>query len=61
MRGKLARAHKLRAYVLPVEGTAALAALAARNMELHFNMQDATVFVSSDDGTATVTVQPLER
>lgn len=60
VRGKLARAHKLRACALSVDGTAALATLAARNMDLHFNIQDATVFVSSDTGTASVTLEPLE-
>lgn len=60
VRDKLTRVQdKLRTAILPVEGTQELAALAARNMVLHFNVQDATVYVSSDDGTATVTLEAL--
>lgn len=59
VRGKLARAHKLRAYALPAEGTAGLAELAARSMSLHINVQDATAFVSSDAGMASLVLQPL--
>lgn len=59
IRHKVARAHKLRAYSFSPDGTAALAALAERSMNLHINVQDATALVSSDAGMASVVVQPL--
>lgn len=59
IKGKLSRTRKLRAFSLSVEGTSALAGLAERSMDLHFSVQDATVFVSSDTGTATVTLEAL--
>lgn len=59
VRDKLTRAHKLRAYELPVEGTTALAALAERSMSLHIHVQDASAFVSSDEGTASISLQAL--
>lgn len=60
VRGKLARAQKLRAYALSVEGTATLAELAERNMRLHINVQDSTAYVSSDAGMATVSIEALQ-
>lgn len=61
VRDKLARvSDKLRATMLPVEGSQELAALAARNMVLHINVQDTIAYVSSDTGTATVTLEPLQ-
>lgn len=59
VRSKLARARKLQAFSLSVDGTAALAGLAARTMDLHINVDDATVFISSEAGTASVTLEPL--
>lgn len=59
VRGKLSRAAKLRAVALSVDGTTELAALAERAMTLHINVQDGTVFVSSDAGTATITIDAL--
>lgn len=59
IKNKVARARKLRTYALSVDGTTALAALAARAMSLHFNVQDGIVYVSSDNGTATVAIEPL--
>lgn len=57
---KLTRARgKLRVWALPAEDTLALAALAERSMSLHINVQDGTAFVSSDNGTASITVEPL--
>lgn len=59
MASKLERARNLKVYVLPVESTQKLAALADRNMILHFNMQDGTVWVSSDKGEAEIEIQAL--
>ncbi|NLN68007.1 MAG: YaeQ family protein [Alcaligenaceae bacterium] len=56
---KLERARNLKVYVLPVESTQKLAALADRNMILHFNRQDGTVWVSSDKGEAEIEIQAL--
>lgn len=56
---KLERARNLKVYVLPVESTQKLASLADRNMTLHFNVQDATVWVSSDKGDAQIEIQAL--
>lgn len=60
VRNRLARASKLRAYALSVDGTAALAELAERNMRLHINVQDNTAYVSSDAGMASVTLEELQ-
>lgn len=57
--GKLERARNLKVYVLPVESTQKLAALAGRNMILHFNVQDGTVWVSSDKGEADIEIKAL--
>lgn len=57
---KVARNPKLRAYVLDVDGTQALAALAERKMTLNINIQDDTLWVSSEAGEASVQVQRLE-
>lgn len=59
MASKLERARNLKVYVLPVESTQKLAALADRNMILHFNRQDGTVWVSSDKGEAEIEIQAL--
>lgn len=58
--GKLGRAQKLRVFMLDVEGTNALTALAARKMVLNINVQDDTVWVSSAEGEASVTVTRLK-
>ncbi len=60
VRAKVARAQKLRAYALSVDGTATLAELAERNMQLHINVQDDTAYVSSDAGMATVSIEALQ-
>ena len=60
IQGKLDRARKLGVFMLDVEGTAALAALATRKMALNINIQDSTVWISSDDGDATVIVSRLK-
>ena len=57
--GKLERARNLKVYVLPVESTQKLAALAGRNMIMHFNVQDGTVWVSSDKGEADIEIKAL--
>ncbi len=54
IRGKLNRANKLKAYSLSVDGTSALAELAERNMELNVNVQDATAWVTSQQGEANI-------
>ncbi|GAA4408121.1 hypothetical protein GCM10011450_25080 [Advenella faeciporci] len=59
MASKLERARNLKVYVLPVESTQKLAALADRNMILHFNRQDGTVWVSSDKAEAEIEIQAL--
>jgi len=45
---KLARSHKLTVIDLPQAGTRALAALAARNMQLQYTIQDGQVWVADD-------------
>ncbi|MFV9474053.1 YaeQ family protein [Advenella sp. RU8] len=57
--GKLERARNLKVYMLPMTSTQKLAALAGRNMSLHFNVQDGTVWVSSDKGEADIEIQAL--
>ena len=59
VKGKLERAQKLRVFVLDTEGTQALAALAARKMVLNINISDDTVWVSSEQGEASVTLSRL--
>lgn len=59
VKNKLSRAAKLRAFLLDVDGTQALAALAERKMVLNFNIQDESAWVSSDLGEATVVISRL--
>ncbi|MDN5842609.1 MAG: YaeQ family protein [Alcaligenaceae bacterium] len=59
VRHKLARARNLKVYMLPVEGTLALAALVERSMVLNANVQDAIVWVSGEKGEASLEVVPL--
>lgn len=59
IKNKVARARNLKVYALPAEATVALAALAERTMELHFNVQDGTVWVSAGKGEASVDVKAL--
>src|SRR3546814_2130813 len=59
VRQKLARARNLNVFVLPVDGTLALAALVERSMVLNVNVQDATVWVSAEKGEASLEVVPL--
>jgi len=56
---RLTRATNLSVYMLDTDGTAALAGLAERKMNLNVNMQDATAWVSGDAGEVTVQVQKL--
>ncbi len=60
VQGKLERAQKLRVFLLDVDGTQALAALAARKMVLNINVHDDTIWVSSDEGEASVVVSRLK-
>jgi len=61
VQGKVARARNLKVYILPADATQALAALARRTMTLHVNVQDATAWVSSDDGSVSLDVTALDR
>ncbi len=60
VQNKLDRSQKLRVFALDVDGTQALAALAARKMVLNINVQDDMVWVSSDEGEATLTIVRLK-
>lgn len=59
IKNKIARARNLKVYALPTAATLMLATLAQRTMTLHVNVQDATVWVSADNGEASIEVQPL--
>ncbi|MFA7668299.1 MAG: YaeQ family protein [Burkholderiaceae bacterium] len=59
VQGKLERADKLRVYLLDTEGTARLAEMAARKMELNINIQEGSAWVSNDAGEASVQVERL--
>lgn len=56
-KSKLARQEKLHVLYLPTESTDALAAMAARNMDLQFTIQDGQVWVSSTDSNVAITPQ----
>ncbi|NYT70560.1 YaeQ family protein [Pusillimonas noertemannii] len=60
VRSGLERARNLRVYVLDVDGSAELGRLAERKMALNINIQDASAWVSSEAGEATVKIQKLE-
>ncbi|MAK55560.1 MAG: hypothetical protein CML17_06920 [Pusillimonas sp.] len=60
VKSKLSRAQNLRVFCADVEGTQALAALAARKMVLNINVTDDTAWVSSELGEASVVVSRLE-
>ena len=57
---KLDRAQKLRVFMFDSEDTQNLAKLAARKMALNINVQDETVWVSSEQGEATVVVTQVK-
>ena len=57
MQGKVARLSKLAVYRLPSEAAPALAALAARSMDLQATIQDGVLSLSGDQGS--VMVEPL--
>jgi uncharacterized protein YaeQ len=59
LKSKLSRAENLRVFCVDVEGTQALAALAARKMVLNINVTDDTVWVLSEHGQASVMVSRL--
>lgn len=59
IKNKLARVRNLKVYALPADATLALAALAERNMALHINILDATAWVTSDKGEASIEIRPL--
>lgn len=60
VRNKLSRADKLHVFILDADSTQALARLAQRKMVLNVNVQDDTVWVSSDQGEATVQLVRLK-
>ena len=57
---KLARFPRLSVYQWDVQGTQDLAALAQRSMQLHLNIQDGQVWVSSEAGVAHLSLQVLK-
>lgn len=59
IKNKVARVSNLKVYALPVDATLALADLAERNMALHFNILDATVWLTSEKGEANIEVLSL--
>lgn len=59
IKNKVARVSNLKVYALPADATLALAALAERNMALHFNILDTTVWVTSEKGEANIEILPL--
>ncbi|HUH86864.1 MAG TPA: YaeQ family protein [Pusillimonas sp.] len=59
VQNKVARSDKLSVYILDAEETVALADLAARKMTLNINVQDADVWVSCDEGSASVHLRKL--
>ncbi|MEI2416293.1 YaeQ family protein [Orrella sp. JC864] len=59
IRGKLARARKLKVFGLPAASTAELAALAERTMTLNVSIDAGTAWVCAGKGEASIPVQPL--
>ena len=59
IKDKLTRVRNLQVYALDVAGTDALAALAERGMTINLNVQDDTVWASSEKGEATVEISHL--
>lgn len=57
VRNGLSRARNLSVYALDVEGSALLAKLAERKMALNINIQDASAWVSSETGEASLTIE----
>lgn len=60
IKNKVSRARKLKVYALPADSTATLATLAERSMTLNINIQDASAWVSSERGEASVEFRRLE-
>ena len=59
IKDKISRARNVQVYALDAAGTEALAALAERGMTINLNVQDGTVWASSDKGEATIEVSHL--
>ncbi|WP_321286840.1 YaeQ family protein [Alcaligenes phenolicus] len=59
IKDKISRARNIQVYALDAAGTDALAALAERGMTINLNIQDGTVWASSDKGEATIEVSHL--
>lgn len=57
---KLSRFNRLTVYQLDVQGTQDLAALAQRTMDLHLNIQDGHIWVSSETGEANLQLHVLK-
>lgn len=54
----MARLVNLRIFALDVEQTSALAALAARNMQLQCSIQDGQIWHTAGDGAQTALIEP---
>ncbi len=54
VRNKLERARNLKVVSVPAEQARALAALAARNMDVHVTIQDGSIFASTAQGEVTL-------
>lgn len=57
VRNKLERMRNLRVVSVPQASSQDLAKLAQRTMDLHFNMQDGEVFITSEAGNIAITPQ----
>lgn len=59
IQNKVARADKLRVYILDADETLALAGLAARKMTLNVNIQDDEIWISNNEDRVAVRVRTL--
>lgn len=59
IKNKVSRARNLKFYSFNADATMALAALTERNMLLHVNVQDGTMWVSANKGEASLEILPL--
>ncbi len=61
VKDKITRARNIHVYALDAAGTEALAKLAGRGMAVNLNIQDGTVWASSEQGEATIEVSRLNE
>lgn len=59
IKDKISRARNVQVYALDAVGTEALAALAERGLTINLNVQDGTVWASTDKGEATIEISHL--